>query len=64
MDLWLLYLPESGWATVDGAGAVNGRPWEVPLADQTSEPPFCTWVSRKGERSYVYELVKLAGSSG
>jgi hypothetical protein len=29
--------------------------------DQGSEPPEGEWLSKKGNKSYVYELVRIAG---
>lgn len=46
---WLARLPENG--------VVAGRPWEILPAHQNAEaPPRGVWLSRKGERCYVYEL--------
>lgn len=35
----------------------------VPPQEQGEYPPEGTWVSRKGPKSYVYELVYIDGPS-
>ena|ERR1700691_5571940 len=59
LDLWLTWIREKGWCVVDADGTVNSKPWNVELADQGSEPPEGEWVSRKGDKSYVYDLVRI-----
>ena len=58
-DLWILWTEDRGWISVlPDSGALSGRPWEVAPAEQNAEsPPEGIWVSRKGEKSYVYDLV-------
>lgn len=57
-DLWIVFLREYGWVSLDEeTGAIAGRPWNCPLNDQTEAfPPEGEWVSKKGVKSYVYEL--------
>jgi hypothetical protein len=62
LDLWLTWIPERGWCVVDAQGVANGRPWNVELADQGSEPPEGEWLSKRGNKSYVYDLVRIAGT--
>lgn len=46
-----------GWIVTDPLGTlVLGRPWDVEKEDQGDSPPMGIWVSRKGEKSYVYEM--------
>lgn len=57
-NYWIVKHPRLGWI----AGNINsdevfGRPWEVLASDQGENPPEGIWVSRKGIRSYVYDLV-------
>jgi hypothetical protein len=57
-DIWILRDPAFGWIVWDGENsALMGRPWDVALADQTDRPPACEWVSKRGAKSYVYQLV-------
>ena len=60
-DLWITYRPVLGWVAWDDATqSVMGRPWDTLPAEQSpSEPPEGVWVSRKGAKSYVYDLVHL-----
>ena len=53
-DLILRRLPEFGWCVVDPAGRVSSRPFDDPGVGTL--PPTGTWVSRKGDRCYVYDL--------
>ena len=54
LDLWCRRLPNFGWAVCTDSGEVSSRPFGDP--GDGDLPPEGTWVSRKGERSYVYEL--------
>lgn len=57
-DYWIVWHKELRWI----AGSwddkeVYGRPWDQ-LAEQSEVlPPEGVWVSRKGSKSYVYDLV-------
>ena len=57
-DLWITYNDPFGWVAYDEqTESVTGRPWNVMPQDQDSNfPPEGEWVSKKGEKSYVYEL--------
>lgn len=60
-DLFITYRgSEMGWVAFDDTGiyGLTGRPWDVLPRDQSPEyPPAGIWVSRKNEKSYVYDLV-------
>ncbi|GHC49942.1 hypothetical protein [Neogemmobacter tilapiae] len=60
-DLWITYRRDWGWVAIQpDDGGIAGRPWSVLPADQpTSCPPEGLWVSRKGNKSYVYSLVYI-----
>ena len=47
-----------GWVARDSTtGETTGIPWCVPIDQQhPAHPPEGAWVSKKGEKSYVYEL--------
>jgi hypothetical protein len=56
-ELWIVFNPELGWVAYDDENGVTGRPWNVLPKDQTSDhPPEGEWVSKKGVKSYVYDL--------
>ena len=56
-DLWIVFKPELGWVAYDeDSQSVTGRPWNVLPKDQGDHPPQGEWVSKKGVKSYVYEL--------
>ncbi len=60
-DYWIIRKPAWGWiAWDDESQSLAGRPWSVLPEEQGDHPPEGTWVSRKGEKSYVYELVYVA----
>lgn len=59
-DYWITRHPQLGWiATTPGHDEVFGRPWDVAPTDQGEAPPTGIWVSRKGSKSYVYDLVHV-----
>jgi hypothetical protein len=56
-DLWIVYKSNLGWVALDeGSGTVAGRPWNILPQEQGDHPPEGEWVSKKGVKSYVYEL--------
>jgi len=60
-DLWITYRNELGWVAWDETSqTLTGRPWNVlPQAQFPDHPPEGEWVSKKGSKSYVYELKYL-----
>ena len=57
-DLWILWNSDFGRIAVDPEmESIAGRPWSVLPRDQSDAPPEGEWVSKKREKSYVYELV-------
>ena len=54
-ELWCSWIPGYGWGVHDADGAVVGRPL-IP-ADDDQRPPPGVWLSWKGEKSYLYDLV-------
>ena len=62
LNVWIRRDPRLGWiAWDDETQTCTGRPWDVLPQDQGEHPPEGVWVSRKGPKSYVYELVYVAG---
>ncbi|MBX3010270.1 MAG: hypothetical protein KF832_02140 [Caldilineaceae bacterium] len=56
-DLFIEYDPSLGWVAIDPATkAVAGRPWLDERRHHAGQPPQGEWVSKKGAKSYVYEL--------
>ncbi|PXX70954.1 hypothetical protein DFR70_101375 [Nocardia tenerifensis] len=60
-DIWCRRLPDFGWVVCLESGQVSARPFDD--AGQGAVPPEGVWVSRKGDRSYVYELTHGEGRS-
>lgn len=57
-NTWVIFKPEYGWVVIDdNTGHIHGRPWDVLVKEQSDFPPEGEWVSKKGAKSYVYELV-------
>lgn len=57
-DHWIIRSERLGWVSVmPEDGTIAGRVWEVAPEDQDDAPPEGIWVSRKGRKSYVYDLV-------
>ena len=60
MDLWIVFTNDLGWVAIDEESrSLSGRPWEVLPQAQGNHPPEGEWVSKKGVKSYVYELKYL-----
>lgn len=59
LDLWCRRLPEFGWVVCSESGQVFSRPFDDP--GRGGLPPEGAWVSRKGDRSYVYDLIRVVG---
>lgn len=60
-DLWIVHMPRLGWVAYDEKSELaQGRPWDVLPEDQGDHPPPGDWVSKKGAKLYVYELVYCA----
>jgi hypothetical protein len=58
LELWCRRLPGFGWAVCTGSGEVASRPFD-DLGDGDPSPEG-VWVSRNGDRSYVYEMVRAS----
>lgn len=59
-NLYLRWSEDHGWSIRDHEGTLLALPWNASLKDQSALPPQGVWVSRKGDRSYVYEAVLLS----
>lgn len=57
---WIIKHDQFGWIAWDEATqSVMGRPWNTRAHDQGDTPPEGEWVSKKGDKSYVYDLVHV-----
>ena len=61
MAVNIVYDQDFGWSVWDDSDLRNsrvlvGRVWEIPVKEQQDYPTEGVWVSRKGDRSYVYVL--------
>jgi hypothetical protein len=56
-NLWVTKLQDFGWACIDNDNNICGIPWGVPPSKTSKHPPEDEWVSKKGDKSYVYDLV-------
>ena len=54
----MIFKPGLGWVAWDETTqSCVGKPWETSPEKQDEDfPPEGVWVSRKGPKSYVYEL--------
>jgi hypothetical protein len=60
LDLWIVFKSDLGWVAFDEESQIlSGRPWSVLPQAQDDHPPEGEWVSKKGAKSYVYELKYL-----
>ena len=56
-DRWITFRPCLGWVAYDEAGdEITGRSWNTLPSEQGDHPPEGEWVSKKGVKSYVYDL--------
>lgn len=59
LDLYVARIKGFGWACIDRDNTIFAIAWGIP-ADQMSEsPPAGEWVSKKEDKSYVYDLVYI-----
>lgn len=59
-DHWIMRHDTLGWiAGAWDSDDVFGRPWDQLQTQSHHAPPPGIWVSRKGSKSYVYDLVRL-----
>lgn len=59
-DHWIIWHEALGWiAGTWDSEEVLGRPWDHRTTQSKVMPPEGVWVSRKGAKSYVYDLVYL-----
>lgn len=57
-DYWIIWHEELRWIAGSwGDTEVFGRPWDQLVVQSKAYPPEGVWVSRKGSKSYVYDLV-------
>ncbi|MEV6256464.1 isochorismatase family cysteine hydrolase [Nocardia sp. NPDC051911] len=61
LDIWCRRLPGFGWVVCSESGEVSSRPFDD--AGRGDLPPEGVWVSRKGDRSYVYDLIRDDGDA-
>jgi len=55
---WIVHHTTLGWVAADlDSDEVMGRPWDQLTPQSSEAPPEGIWVSRKGPKSYVYDLV-------
>ncbi|MBE9638289.1 hypothetical protein IQ782_15655 [Salipiger pacificus] len=57
---WIFRHERLGWIAGHwDSDEVFGRPWDQAQVQPEAAPPEGIWVSRKGPKSYVYELIYL-----
>jgi len=63
LELYLQWTDPRGWVVADPTGTVLSRPWDIEPDDQGPLPPQGVWVSRKGDKAYVYDLAYRSASA-
>ena len=59
-DYWIIWHEQLRWIAGSwGDAEVFGRPWDQLGRQCETSPPQGVWVSRKGSKSYVYDLIYL-----
>lgn len=59
IDLWITQLTGFGWVCIDSNKVIYGIPWGIALDRMGELPPAGEWVSKKDDKSYVYDIVYL-----
>lgn len=57
IDLWVTQVDGFGWACIDSERTICGIPWGLTLDKMGELPPAGEWISKKGDKSYVYDVV-------
>lgn len=60
-DLRIIYMNDFGWVCIDENKSICGIPWGIALNEMGKLPPEGEWVSKKSDKSYVYDLIYLHG---
>lgn len=59
-EYWIIWRGDLGWIAGSwGSEDVFGRPWDQRAEQSEAFPPEGIWVSRKGPKAYVYDLVHV-----
>lgn len=59
-DLWIIRHAHLGWVAAGfDSNDIYGLPWNQLSPQPDAIPPEGIWVSRKGSKSYVYDLVHI-----
>lgn len=56
-DIWVTQLEGFGWICIDSDKRICAMPWGVAFDTVVDFPPEGEWVSKKGDKAYVYDLV-------
>ncbi|MEP0211313.1 MAG: hypothetical protein ABJ370_22765 [Paracoccaceae bacterium] len=57
-DYWIIWHENLRWIAASWeSDEVFGRPWDQLSTQSDKTPPEGIWVSRKGTKSYVYDLI-------
>lgn len=59
VDLWVTQIAGFGWVCIDRNRVICGIPWGVPHDKMGELPPAGEWVSKKDDKSYVYDVVYI-----
>lgn len=60
IDLWITRVERFGWVCIDSNKIIYGIPWCVELDKMGELPPAGEWISKKGDKSYVYDVTYIA----
>ena len=58
-DMWVTYVKYFGWVCINSESAICGIPWSTAINNMGELPPAGEWVSKKGDKSYVYDFVYM-----
>ena len=59
MNLWIIKMDRFGWVCVDDKKVIYGIHWGIACSNKDKLPPVGEWVSKKGGKSYVYDVTYI-----
>ena len=64
LDLWVTKIAHFGWVCIDSKRVMCAIPWGIAFDDMGELPPEGEWISKKADKSYVYDVRLLQAHTG
>jgi len=59
IELYVTKLDGFGWVCVDKTNTIHAIAWGISVNQISALPTAGEWVSKKGDKSYVYDVVYI-----